>query len=239
MADRLRRKKDSRLFLKIYKILYNSYGPQYWWPGDTHFEVMVGAILTQNTNWRNVCKAIDNIKKAGLLEPKKLLRHRRMLPRLIRPSGFYKVKSKRLIEFLNYYIKCYGGTIRKLKVQKTEVLREELLDIPGIGYETADSILLYALSRPVFVVDTYTRRIFSRHNIFDYDLPYDEIRLIFETNLPMDVKVYNEYHALLVKLGKDYCKKKEPLCCTCPIRDIRKTGYQSIRSNKTFSSLIT
>jgi endonuclease-3 related protein len=220
---KLRRKEDPRLFLTIYKILYNTFGPQDWWPGDSPFEIMIGAILTQNTNWRNVNKAINNIKGAGLLESKKLLKHKRMIPHLIRPSGFYKLKSQRLISFLNYYIKTYQGSIEKMNRQKTEILRRELLHISGIGNETADAILLYALSRPVFVIDTYTRRIFSRHKIVDYHLPYDEIRYFFEINLPEDVQLYNEYHALLVKLGKEYCKKNKPLCDTCPIQDIRKT----------------
>ena len=155
-----------------------------------------------------------------MLEPKKLLRQRKKIPQLIRPSGFYKIKSKRLIEFLQYYVRYYDGKIKKLNTQKTEVLRKELLNILGIGNETADSILLYALSRPVFVIDAYTRRIFSRHNIFDYNLPYDEIRFIFETNLLKDVQLYNEFHALLVKLAKEYCKKNNPLCEACPVRNV-------------------
>jgi endonuclease-3 related protein len=233
----LHRKNDFRLLLTIYKILYNSFGPQNWWPGDSPFEIMIGAILTQNTNWRNVSKAIDNIKGARLLEPKRLLKHRRMIPRLIRPSGFYKLKSQRLIGFLNYYVKTYQGFIKKMDRQKTEILRRELLQITGIGNETADAILLYALSRPVFVVDAYTRRIFSRHNIFHYHMRYDEIRSFFEKHLPHNVHLYNEYHALLVKLGKEYCKKTKPLCDVCPMRNIRAriSGKQSIKLNKTSS----
>ena len=118
-------------------------------------------------------------------------------------------------------VKRYGGDIRKMKKKSIKILRAELLDLPGIGCETADSILLYALSYPVFVIDAYTRRIFSRHNIFAYDSPYDEIRCLFENNLPSSVKLYNEYHALLVQLGKEYCKKNEPLCDTCPLRTIQ------------------
>jgi len=221
------RRNFSKHLLTIYKTLYNSFGPQDWWPGDSPFEIIIGAILTQNTNWRNVSKAINNIKRARLLEPKKLLKHKRVIPRLIRPSGFYKLKSQRLIGFLNYYIKNYQGSVEEMDRQKTEILRKELLQISGIGNETADAILLYALSRPVFVVDTYTRRIFSRHKIFNYHVPYDEIRYFFEINLPNDVQLYNEYHALLVKLGKEYCKITKPLCNTCPIRDIKTwiSGY--------------
>ncbi len=210
----------SRQFLRIYKTLYTTFGPQHWWPGDAPFEIMIGAILTQNTNWRNVSKAIDNIKNMELMDPKELLKHRRMIPELIRPSGFYKLKSKRLIAFLKYFVKNYNGVAREMKKRKTETLRNELLNIPGIGYETADSILLYANARPVFVIDAYTRRIFSRHRIIEYNQPYDEIRHFFESNLPRSVKLYNEYHALLVRLGKDFCKKNEPLCDTCPLHNI-------------------
>jgi endonuclease-3 related protein len=181
---------------------------------------MIGAILTQNTNWRNVTKAIDNIKKAGLLEPRRLLNNRTKIATLIRPSGFYNLKAERLHAFLTYYVQNYNGTTETFKTKNTETLREELLAISGIGRETADSILLYAFNRPVFVIDVYTRRIFSRHHIIDYDMPYEDIRTQFETNLPKDVQLYNEYHALLVKLGKEYCKKNEPLCTTCPLRAI-------------------
>ncbi len=181
---------------------------------------MVGAILTQNTNWQNVEKAIRNIKDAGLLNPVALLRHKDKIPELIKPSGFYKLKSKRLIAFLEYFVKNYRGSVVRLKRKSTQELREELLQIPGIGPETADSILLYALEHPVFVVDAYTRRIFSRHKILDANLDYEEIRAQFEKNLMRDVRLYNEYHALLVKLGKTYCKKNEPLCNNCPISDL-------------------
>lgn len=210
----------SKYLLKIYEVLYKSFGPQHWWPGDTPFEIMIGAILTQNTNWRNVSKAIDNVKKAGLLDPKKLLKHQRMIPKLIRPSGFYKLKSRRLIAFLKYFIDNYNGEVSRMNKKRIIVMRNELLSLPGIGYETADSILLYANTRPVFVIDAYTRRIFSRHRMFEYNQPYDEIRHIFESNLPRSVKLYNEYHALIVKLGKEYCKKNEPLCNTCPFPTI-------------------
>jgi len=181
---------------------------------------MVGAILTQNTNWRNVTRAIDNIKKAELLEPKKLLKNRKRIPRLIKPSGFYRLKAKRLVAFLEYYVHNYNSNISNLRAKSTKRLRSELLAISGIGNETADSILLYALSRPVFVTDVYTRRVFSRHNIFAYNLPYDDIRHIFEMKVPRDVQLYNEYHALLVKVGKEHCKKNEPLCTACPLGDI-------------------
>lgn len=210
----------SPIFLRIYEILYSAFGAQHWWPGDTPSEIMVGAILTQNTNWRNVSRAIDNIKRAGLMNPRKLLKQQSMVPDLIRPAGYYKVKSKRLVAFLTYFVKHYDGDIERMKRKKTEALRNELLSIQGIGHETADSILLYATGHPVFVIDSYTRRIFSRHNIFKYDQPYDQIRHLFEHNLPRSVELYNEYHALLVRLGKEYCKRNEPLCDTCPLCNI-------------------
>jgi endonuclease-3 related protein len=181
---------------------------------------MVGAILTQNTNWRNVGKAIENIKEKKLLDPHHLLKHRRMIQTLIKPSGFYRLKSKRLISFLEYFIKNYKGDVQCMQTKKTEMLRNELLNIPGIGYETADSILLYAQKRPIFVVDAYTRRIFSRHGVFDYDKPYDEIRTFFESNLPRSARLYNEYHALLVRVGKEFCRKHEPRCDACPLRTV-------------------
>ncbi len=198
--------------------MFKAFGPQHWWPGDTPFEIIIGAILTQNTNWQNVEKAINNIKKAGLLHPGILLANKNRIPQLIRPSGFYKLKSKRLINFLEYFIEKYNGKISNFDDRDTDSLRREFLNISGIGPETADSILLYALDRPVFVVDAYTRRIFSRHKLLRADDDYDTIKKFFQDNLPEDVRVYNEYHALIVRLAKKYCKKNEPLCDTCPVR---------------------
>jgi endonuclease-3 related protein len=203
----------------VYRELYGFFGPQNWWPGDTPFEVMVGAILTQNTRWPNVHRTLTNIKQEGLLSPLELLRHRQRIPQLLRPSGFYNVKSKRLISFLEYFLESCNGDIMLMKQKSRTMLRNELLEIEGIGPETADCILLYALGIPVFVIDAYTRRIFSRHGFFPYDAPYDELQKFFHDNLPEEVKLYNEYHALLVQLGKGYCKKHEPRCTVCPVRD--------------------
>ncbi|MEO0156982.1 MAG: endonuclease III domain-containing protein [candidate division WOR-3 bacterium] len=208
------------ILIKIYECLFNTFGPQHWWPGDTPFEVMVGAILTQNTNWQNVEKAINNIKRANLLHPHKLLENREKIPQLIRPSGFYKLKSKRLISFLKYFVERYNGEVKNFNKKETNYLRNELLSVPGIGPETADSILLYALERPVFVIDAYTRRMLTRHNLISQNADYGEIQRFFENNLPRDIRLYNEYHALIVRLGKEYCKKNEPLCDTCPIYTI-------------------
>ena len=179
---------------------------------------MVGAILTQNTNWRNVSTAIANIRKARLLNPKKLLQNQRRIPRLIRPSGFYRTKSRYLRTFLHYYIETYDGRAKRMSVAKTHVLRKELLAIKGIGPETADSILLYALDKRVFVVDAYTRRIFSRHNIIkNIHGSYDGIQKAIQQSLPASTRLYNEFHALLVRAGKEYCKKHDPLCSACPL----------------------
>lgn len=213
-------KNQAKLLLAIYHRLFNKFGPQYWWPGDSPFEIMVGAILTQNTNWQNVEKAINNIKREKLLNPEKLLKNMDRIPDLIKPSGFYRLKSKRLIAFLKCFVDNYDGDIANLKDRDTEFIRKELLSIPGIGYETADSILLYALKRPVFVVDAYTRRMLSRHKLINQDAHYDEVKKLFEDNLFKDTQLYNEYHALIVKLGKEFCKKNEPLCNICPLFSI-------------------
>ena len=178
---------------------------------------MVGAILTQNTSWQNVSTAIERIRNANLMDPKKLLKHSQRIPQLIKTSGFYRTKSKYLQGFLHYYITNYQGNVDRMSRKRTRTLRAELLAIPGVGPETADSILLYALGKRIFVIDNYTRRVFSRHGLVDYDSPYDTIQKTFEQNLPASTKLYNEYHALLVRVGKRYCRKNEPHCRACPV----------------------
>ena len=211
-------KNDKRL-LKIYKKLLRYFGPQYWWPAETPFEVMVGAILTQNTAWPNVEKAIANLKKENVLSLKNMQRlSLNKLARLIRPSGFYNQKAKKLRNFLNFLSSLYRGRINKIHLIKTKDLRKALLGVSGIGQETADSILLYALGRPAFVVDAYTKRIFSRHGIISPGASYEEIQEIFMSSLPKKIKLYNEYHALIVVTGKKYCKKNIPSCKNCPLR---------------------
>jgi endonuclease-3 related protein len=211
--------KEDKIF-KIYKILYNYYGSQHWWPADTEFEVIVGAILTQNTTWHNVEKALGNLKRENLLSVKKLA-HIPMikLRRLIKSSGYYNVKAKRIKAMLNFLIKEYDGNIRKIKKQNIRILRSQLLSVDGIGKETADSILLYALDKPVFVIDAYTKRIFSRHSYFKIDTPYSSVQTLFVKNLPRSIKIYNEFHALLVRLAKDYCRTI-PICQECPIKGL-------------------
>jgi len=208
----------SNTLKKSYNKLLKTFGPQHWWPGDTPFEVIVGAILTQNTAWTNVEKAIHNLKKAKLLTPGKL--HdlsQDEIAKYIRPAGYFNIKAKRLKHFLNYLFDNYGGNLKKMFKKRTDAVRRELLSVNGIGPETADSILLYAGDHPVFVVDAYTKRIFSRHQVVKADAEYHDIQELFMKNLPHDVKMFNEYHALIVKAGKDFCRTRKPLCSRCPL----------------------
>ena len=197
------------------------FGPQHWWPGDTPFEIAVGAILTQNTNWRNVEKAIENLKRAKVFSCRKLLAlSSAQLAELIRPAGYFNVKERRLRAFLEFLDVCYRGSMTRLAGDSGTDKRARLLAVNGIGPETADSILLYALGEPTFVVDAYTRRILARHTSVDGSIPYDRIKALFEGIVAPDAKLYNEYHALLVVCGKDYCKPR-PRCDECPLRKAR------------------
>ncbi|MDD4953531.1 MAG: endonuclease III domain-containing protein [Candidatus Omnitrophica bacterium] len=203
----------------VYKKLFSFFGPQAWWPGETAFEVIVGAILTQGTNWQNVQKAIDNLKSQGVLEAKKLYAlPEKKLAALIRPCGYYNIKARRLRNFLSFFIKGYGGNIRRLIQREEGTLRGELLSVKGIGPETADSILLYALNKPVFVVDAYTKRLLLRHRLIKEDATYGQVQDLFMDNLKKDVRLFNEYHALIVKVGKDFCRKNKPRCSICPLK---------------------
>ncbi|MGE0267978.1 MAG: endonuclease III domain-containing protein [Candidatus Omnitrophota bacterium] len=206
---------------KFYTRLFESFGPQQWWPGDSPFEIIVGAILTQNTNWGNVEKALNNLKQENLLTPQRLSRisHER-LAALIKPAGYFNVKAKRLKNFLDYLFAHYNGDLDAMAGGSGEQLRDELLSINGIGPETADSILLYAFQKPVFVIDAYTHRILYRHGLTGKKADYGLMQELFTKNLSQDITVYNEYHALIVRIGKDYCKPR-PACEQCPLRDIR------------------
>ena len=208
------------LLMKIYSKLYQAYGPRDWWPGETSFEVMVGAILTQNTSWRNVEKAIQRLKGRGVLNPKGIhyLKKSQLTP-LIKSSGYYRVKADRLKAFLNFLYEEFDGDLKRMGREKLGELRGKLLRVNGIGPETADSILLYGLKKPIFVVDAYTRRILSRHQIILEKASYEEIQKLFMDHLPLDEKLFNEYHALLVYLGKTVCKKI-PRCDICPLMGI-------------------
>ena len=204
--------------LEIFKTLYDFYGPQAWWPADTKFEMIVGAILTQNTAWTNVEKALANLKKARALSSLSAFRKisEKQLARLIKPAGYYNVKAKRLRNFLTFLWNSYNGKLEKLARRQTHELRAELLAVNGIGPETCDSILLYAFNRPVFVIDAYTKRIFSRHRFFKEGTNYREAQEFFMRNLPVNCRLFNEYHALIVRLAKDFCRNL-PDCANCPL----------------------
>ncbi|MFA5554846.1 MAG: endonuclease III domain-containing protein [Phycisphaerae bacterium] len=206
--------------LEIYDLAFEYFGPQHWWPGETQFEIIVGAILTQNTSWSNVEKAIISIKKADSLNPQALYElDINRLAELIRPAGYFNIKAKRLKSFLNWFFEKYDGLLENLEQLETFRLREELLAVKGIGPETADSILLYAFDRPVFVVDAYTARIAARHGLIEPPFDYHQLQDVFASNLEPDVKLFNEYHALLVQIGKNFCKPKAK-CSGCPLEKL-------------------
>jgi endonuclease-3 related protein len=219
-------KKDSRLqtsdsrLKDIYKKLYERFGPQHWWPGETPFEVAIGAILTQNTAWSNVAKAIRNLKKAGYFTPNHLWDiDKSRLSELIRPSGYFNIKAERLKAFLALLHKEYKGSMKRMGKENPIILRERLLGVRGIGPETADSILLYALDKPIFVIDAYTKRVLSRHKILEHNEPYERFQALFHSSLKKDVQLFNEYHALFVRVGKTFCKPR-PICDGCPLKGI-------------------
>lgn len=216
-------KKINRSLLKIYDLLFSMFGPRYWWPGDTKIEVIIGAILTQNTAWTNVEKAMRNLKKENVLSVKKLYAiPEKKLAGLIRPSGYYNIKAGRIRNFLGFLRDRYKKSISRMFREDLYKLRGELLAIKGIGMETADSILLYAGNKPVFVVDAYTKRVLSRHGFARKDEGYEEIQALFMDNLRKDARLFNEFHALIVELGKTTCKSKQPLCGTCPLKGMRR-----------------
>jgi endonuclease III related protein len=208
-----------RLLMNIYRTLYRAYGPRHWWPGETSFEVMVGAILTQNTSWRNVEKAIQKLKRKRVLNPGGIHRLKKsQLAPLIKSSGYFRVKTDRLKSFINFLFEEFDGNLKRMGREKLGELREKLLAVKGIGPETADSILLYGLKKPIFVVDAYTKRILCRHGMISEKASYEEVQKLFMDDLPLDEKLFNEYHALFVHLGKTVCKKI-PRCDICPLRD--------------------
>jgi endonuclease III related protein len=210
-----------RLF-QIYRLLFKAYGPQHWWPAETPFEVMVGAILTQNTSWRNVEKSMNRLKEEGVLHPEGVRRLKTPeLASMIRSSGYFRIKAERLKEFIQFLQDEFSGDLKKMKRVPWKELRNKLLEVKGIGPETADSILLYGLENPVFVVDAYTKRILLNHGIISGKASYEEVQDLFMKNLPSDAKLFNEYHALLVHLGKWVCKKR-PRCDICPLKDVRR-----------------
>ncbi|MBI4778219.1 endonuclease III domain-containing protein [Candidatus Desantisbacteria bacterium] len=208
-----------KILLEIYDSLYKEFGSRHWWPGETPFEVSIGAILTQNTAWTNVEKAINRLKEHNLLSPECIRDiDINLLGEMIRSSGYYNQKAKKLKAFINFLFSKYEGSMEKMAETEMWTLRHELLQINGIGMETADSILLYACYKPIFVVDAYTIRFLSRHKLIkENETSYTHIQKLFMNNLPTDVTVYNEYHALIVQLGKELCSKTNPRCDHCPL----------------------
>ncbi len=211
--------------LKIFQKLLRKYGPRKWWPARTRFEVIAGAVLTQNVTWKNAKKAVDNLKKAGLLSPMAIAsaKHKEVAERII-SSRYYNQKTKKLKEFSLFLMNRYAGSLNKLFSEEMEDLREELLKIKGIGKETADCILLYAGKMPSFVSDAYTKRFLDRYGLLKDMKTYDDIRNFFMQNLPEDVYLYNEYHALIVYHGHAVCQSK-PNCRNCPVRIIDEKIY--------------
>jgi endonuclease-3 related protein len=206
---------------QAYDQLLAAFGRQNWWPGESPFEIMIGAVLVQNTAWRNVERAIANLRDAGLMEPRVLYAVPvAELAELIRPAGYYQVKAKRLRNLLQFLMERYDGSLEAMFSTEIGTLREALLSISGIGPETADAILLYAGGLPTFVVDTYTHRVLARHGWIGYDAGYHEIKDLFESTLPADAPLYNEYHALLVRVGKDFCRRSAAKCEECPLANL-------------------
>lgn len=196
--------------------MFSHFGPQHWWPGESPWEIAVGAILTQQVAWANVEKAIANLKMGGYLKINQMSSAcPEKIKLLIKPAGFFNQKAKRLLEFAGYVATRYGS-IEKMLLQPTQDARNELLSLKGIGPETADSILLYAGNHLTFVIDNYTKRLAKCIGLFNHD-DYNNLKMQFEASLPKNIQIYNEYHALIVYLGKEYCKIK-PLCGLCPIK---------------------
>ncbi len=204
-----------------YDALLAAHGPQHWWPGRTPFEVIVGAILTQNTSWTNVEPCIENLRREKLLTPRAIENvPLARLARLIRSSGYFRQKAKKLKAFVRFLRRTYQGSLAKMFGTPTPVLREQLLGVHGIGPETADSILLYAGNHRVFVVDAYARRMLERHGLADTEQSYEEIRRLFERSLPRSVALYNQFHALIVHTGKHYCRARNPRCGECALNSL-------------------
>ena len=204
--------------MKVYHKLKKQYLHKSWWPMQNGFvpqrlEVCIGAVLTQNTSWNNVEKALSNMRKAGLISAERILKAKN-LEKIIKPAGFYRQKAKYLKNLCNFIVDCGAESFLK------NCERSELLKIKGIGKETADSILLYACNKKEFVVDAYTRRIFSRMGIIEENAKYDDIKNFFEKNLPKNTKLYKEYHAMIVEHAKNVCRK-EPLCEKCIFKCIK------------------
>jgi len=239
-AQRTRPEDHASATLQAYfETLSSALGPMEWWPARSPFEVIVGAILTQNTAWMNVERAVENLRREKLLRPRAMERvSQARLARLVRPSGYFRQKARKLKAFVQFLRERHGGSLVRMFRAPTSELRQQLLAVHGIGPETADSILLYAGHHPVFVVDSYTHRILGRHGLAGGKPDYDGIQSLFETNLPRDSALYNEFHALLVNVGKNWCRKTQPRCGDCPLLPYLPENSSLWPGNTTLSSRI-
>ena len=230
---------DGQDLMSYYSAMSQALGPMHWWPAKTPFEVIVGAILTQSTAWANVERAIVNLRAARLLTPSAMLAVRTSrLAALVRPSGYFRQKARKLKAFLQFLQNEYRGSLKRMFQTPTEELRAKLLAVHGIGPETADSILLYAGNHPVFVVDTYTHRIFGRHGITSAKSDYETVRKLFEGTLPRDPQLFNEFHALVVNIGKNWCRKREPRCGECPLATLLPADSPFLRAPAAAEALL-
>lgn len=209
-----------KILLEIYEKLFSHYGPQYWWPAKSDFEMMVGAILTQNTSWSNVKKTLEVLESEKILEASKL---HQMSPEELAPflksAGYFNLKANRLKALVHFLMEAYEADLEKMKGGSLRFLREQLLSVKGIGPETADSILLYGLGKSIFVIDQYTYRVLSRHFLIPEESDYESMQEMMMQNLPEDLELYKEYHALIVKVGNEFCKPK-PRCEQCPLKGL-------------------
>jgi endonuclease-3 related protein len=215
--------------IDIFHRLATRFGPLHWWPAQTPFEVVVGAILTQNTAWRNVEYAIANLQRTGVLTPTALRTiDRGEFESLIRPAGFFRQKAERLQLFVEHLFASHGGELSAMLAGPLDAVRAELLSLKGVGPETADSILLYAGNHPSFVVDAYTRRLFTRLGLLSGNEGYEAVRALFMDNLPHATDLFNEYHALIVEECKTFCRKRTPLCPACPLLAVCPFGQSTV-----------
>ncbi|OPZ89663.1 MAG: Endonuclease III [Firmicutes bacterium ADurb.Bin419] len=220
LENKIQNRKISDKLLNIYTLLFERYGDQHWWPAETQFEVIVGAVLTQFISWSNVVKAIDNIKKSNMLDARKLYAcDIDLIKEMIRPAGFFNRKAVILKSVMTFLVEEFDADLDRMFQNPLEVLRDKLLKVKGIGPETADSILLYAGYKKIFVVDAYTIRIFTCLGFLKGDEKYHDVQSFFMKNLPEDVDLYNQFHALIVKLGSDCCSGRKPKCDSCALRD--------------------
>ncbi|GAB4316811.1 MAG: endonuclease III domain-containing protein [Candidatus Sumerlaeia bacterium] len=213
------RKSKKEIIRTAFTRLFCAFGPQHWWPGQGRVEIIIGAVLTQNTNWQNVERAIARLRREGLLDFQAIAAcDNGRLAEAIRPSGYFNVKARRLKAVADFFASYKGGDLKAMSRRPLDAFRVDLLAVHGVGKETADDILLYAFDYPVFVVDAYTLRFLKRHGLLGLEAGYDEAQALFHRSLPRDVKLFNEYHALLVRLGKLFCRTR-PQCQGCPLND--------------------